>query len=195
MWTNSFAPPESIGAEALRHHMCGDDLDAEADSVEDARSSRTAEHFSMRTAGLKTGLQTTPCVAMQHRHHNSGGGVARLVEHPLVIAPTRSGSRVPILTGSTNTCSSDTVSTGFGRYVPYSEVAAVLGGEWLFLPVFGGLRVALRRSTLAGACAQSVANTIAESPGLYSYVLQGDTFVSSSLQAGDRYLLATTGAR
>lgn len=184
-------------AGGLAAYFQGTDLDKEGDAVQEDREQRVQKQFSMRSAGLIEGLQASPCVPMQKRHLSAGGGAARLVVYPLVVAPTRSGDRTQndsvVLSGSSSTCSSDSIAVGFGRHTPYSEVAAVMGGGWLFLPVFGGLRVALRRAALAGACPQAVANTVAESPGIYSYVLQGDTYVPAGLAPGDRYLLATTG--
>jgi hypothetical protein len=84
------------------------------------------------------------------------------------------------------------VAAGFGRYEPGTEVEALLQGAWLFLPVHGGLRVALDRRRVKVAHAQ-IAAAIASSPGSYSYVLQGDTYVPSRLNPGDRHAVATTG--
>ena len=181
-------------AGGLAAYFQGTDLDKEGDAVQEDREQRVQKQFSMRSAGLIEGLQASP-LRTDAEAPPQCGRAGRLASWstPLVVAPTRSGDRTQndsvVLSGSSSTCSSDSIAVGFGRHTPYSEVAAVMGGGWLSSSrSSGGLRVALRRAALAGACPQAVANTVAESPGIYSYVLQGDTYVPAGLAPGDRYL-------
>jgi len=175
---------------SISSYLMGDDLDMV--DVQDERESQMQKQCSGRARGLRVGLQAPPCVPMIRRHHHSGGGAMRIVQVPMVVAPSPECPMVKRALEQSS-CSSDRVFAGFGRYVDHSEAGSVLSRGWIFLPVFGGLRVALRRSDVANSCPQAAANTIAESPGLYSYVLQGDTYVPSNLGMGDRYMLATTG--
>lgn len=87
------------------------------------------------------------------------------------------------------------VTTGFGGYIPYTAVAAVTSGAWDFIPVFAGLRVAMPASAVramaqAGSDPSLAGRAIARDPAMYGYVLHNDTYVPSTLSAGDRQLLS-----
>lgn len=157
-------------------YLRGDGLDQEQDEVENSRDRRACSQRQARACGQAAKFPSAPYRAALSPY--TGGGQSRLQYYPMIV-PAAKG---PL-----------TVSTGFGRYVPYTEVAAVTSGEWSFIPVFGGLRVALPTRKIAGKDSRRVAQTVASDPARYGFLLQGDTYVHASLGPGDRYLLSTTG--
>lgn len=199
---------QTQGADYFRNN---DDARA-ADVTDFTRDIARQSQVEARTRGLKEGMVGRYAPA-RYVHISSGGGLLRKQVYPLINSPALNfddaasrhvvarpccGSEVqpPHLpcTSCTDHSASAVVHIGFGRYIPYTEVAAVTSGAWSFLPVFGGLRVALHRgSPLArSADLQTAANLVARFPAKYGYILQNDTYVPARLPPGDRYLLTTS---
>lgn len=183
-------------------YLCGDDLDADADAVGDAREDRAQAYMSCKVRGLRHGLETGPCSASKNLPHRAGGGAIRLSEHVYVNPPAWDcqrphgnypdqwvGGGRPTGILSRHEPVRFPHSPHFARYAPYTEVAAMNAGAWQYVPLFGGLRVALRGSCVDPA---ATAAAIAHRPAAWGYVLQSDTYVPSMLSPGDRYLLATS---
>jgi len=90
------------------------------------------------------------------------------------------------------------VGTGFGRYVPpYADVTTSdLVLMWQFVPVAGGLRVAVPfyegGRPVPWAVASARAAAVAREPVTSGYVLVGDTYVPAQLPPGRRHMLAST---
>lgn len=167
-------------------YFLGEDLDRASRATEDSRDSQFVSARSSRAQALAEGMKVS--------RFSVAGGV---VTHPTA---RRSNILVPIV----NSCLSesehldglrDKVATGFGRYVDYTQVAAVAGGAWVFLPLNGGVRVAIPRSSLQGKSADyaaRLARSVAAAPARYGFIMQGDTLVPSSLGPGDRHVLASS---
>lgn len=181
----------------MSSYFLGDDLDN--NGVEDGRDARALAASSRRACGLKESLHARPFGvnhATQPAMNFSGAApqpacganataMRASVDTPMVqscLAESGSAYVAP-----------DSVATGFGRYIPYTQVAAVNSGAWQFLPAFGGVRVAVPTSMVAkrgAAYARELATQIARAPARYGYIMQSDTLVPQQLGPGDRYLLS-----
>lgn len=156
-------------------YFMGHDLDAHADGEDERRDARGQEHFQGR---CDAGARRAPYAGAAGGHYLawlSAADLPRRHIHEVGVEPA--------------------VSTGFGRYIPHTVAGAVRSRQWQFVPVFGGLRVALPTRAMnalaaeGGAPAASAA-AIAGSPAVYGYVLHNDTFVPATLTPSDRHLLA-----
>lgn len=163
----------------------GGDLDRAADDVSDSRDRRGQGAASCRAHGLQESMRAGPTRVWGRPM--MGGARIRSQLFPLVMPPARTSILSP-------TAAPRTVSVGFGRYLPYTEVAMVTHGRWVFYPVYGALRVALPRSVAALHGGRRLAAAVAQQPAQHGYVLEGDTFVPARLGPGDRHLLAFGGA-
>jgi len=123
--------------------------------------------------GAKEGACARPYLALSGAPRFQGGCRSNWQSAPIVRSTVNVGARAPV------------VSLGFARYIPYTQVSAITGGSWQFVPVPGQLVVALPSSWPA-----SYAQQVAKSPSQYGYTLAGSTYVPASLTSGDQYLLA-----
>lgn len=163
----------------MSDYFTGKDLDARAAALEDSRDGRRTEHYRSR---WHDSARPAPYARAARGRHLSWASAVP-VRHLPVNTVGHSAAGIPVVT------------TGFGRFVPYTAAAAVSSGQWQFVPTWGGLRVAMpsyavRAMIQAGGSPGSAAAAIAGSPTMYGYVLHSDTFVPATLPPGDKHLLS-----
>jgi len=179
----------------MSSYFLGSDLDRE--NAEDQRDARALAASSCRACGLTESLYASP-FAVNETQQPSQLGPAPQPSCGANATAMRARVETPVVQSGMSESSSayvapDMVATGFGRYIPYTQVAAVNSGAWQFLPAFGGVRVAIPTSTVAGrgpAYARELASQVARAPARYGYLMQNDTLVPQQLGPGDRHLLA-----
>jgi len=195
-----------VGYERFVAAGAGADPGPGPNHVEDVASSRddaVVAHAQAAAHGTQEGLRARPYHGLWRGWRGGlrarGGGLRRLHEERRGLydpwGPYDPWGIAYPLAPPLPVVSRPAVSVGFGRFIPYNEVAAVESGGWSWFPVLGGLRIAFPLSVVQRARdPYALAQTVANAPLQYGYVLQGDTFVPAGLAPGDRHLLATAGA-
>lgn len=167
-------------------YFTGRDLDDREVAVADNRDKLHNEHFASRCGDGFHGrpyartMQGRPLgwAADAHVRHHRIHGVGVLPPAPIP-----------------HPRSTPVVTIGFGRFVPYTAAASVSSGQWQFVQVISGLRVAMpsyavRAMVHKGGSPGRAAAAIAGDPAMYGYELHNDTFVPATLSPGDKHMLA-----
>jgi hypothetical protein len=167
---------------SLPDYLQGCDLDRTEGCAADEREDRAQRNYKHRACGLLAQLQDTPNLNLAGRPRSSGGALRALQSCPMTHHPVGEHYN-PYPQNQAG----KTVSTGFGRFVDYSELAAINAGRWTFHPTPGGITVAVAH----GSCGdpRSFAWHVAQRPSAYSYVRHGNTLVPNYLGPADRELL------
>lgn len=170
---------------SLRSYLQGWDLDRSEGCAADEREDRAQRNNKHRACGLLAQLQDTPNMNLAGRPHSSGGALRDLQSCPMTHHAVDEYHRdtrqqYPRQAGMT-------VSTGFGRYINYSELAAINAGRWTFHPTPGGIVVAIEYGTCSDP--YSFAWQVAQRPSAFNYVRHGNTLVPNHLGPADRELL------
>ena len=187
---------QSRGSDFFRNNDDGQATERTFDS----RVAAQERQSQGRSAVLKEGM-CGRYAPMRAAHIHSGGGLLRKQVYPIMpsvaLGFDDTAANIMASRGCETAAPVSSIHVGFGRYVPYTQVASVTSGAWAFIPVFGGLRVAIHRGSpmarsMGARGLQTAANLVSRTPAKYGYILQNDTYVPARLSPGDRYLLTTS---